>query len=71
MKKSIRDKFFEERAKEEAKKQAASSKADQNLVKAVIKKETTIGKKITKEQARQQKAADRVTKDQVKRGRGK
>jgi len=37
MKKSIRDKFFEERAKEEAKKQAASSKADQNLVKAVIK----------------------------------
>lgn len=71
MKKSIRDKFFEERAKEEAKNGAAIAKADQGLVKAVIKKEAAIGKKTTKQQAHQQKATDRVTKEQVKRGRGK
>ena len=66
-----RNGFIRKKEAEEAKNKKASSKADQNLSKAVSKKEASIGKKTTKEQAHQQKAVDRVTKEQNKRGRGK
>lgn len=66
-----RDGFLKKKEAQEAKNGAAIAKADQGLVKAVIKKEAAIGKKTTKQQAHQQKATDRVTKEQVKRGRGK
>jgi hypothetical protein len=66
-----RNGYLRKKEAQEAKKQAASSKADQDLVKTVSKKESVIGKKIAKEQTRQQKATDRVTKNQAKRGQGK
>jgi len=66
-----RDGFLKKKEAQEAKNGAAIAKADQKLVKAVVKKEGVIGKKITKEQAHQKKSVDRVIKEQNKRGRGK
>lgn len=66
-----RDGFIRKKEAEEAKNQSASSKADQKLVKAVVKKEGVIGKKTAKQQAHQKKAVDRVTKEQNKRGSGR
>jgi hypothetical protein len=66
-----RNGYLRKKEAEEAKNGAARAKVDQDFVKTISKKESVIGKKIAKEQARQKKATDRVTKNQIKRGAGK